>query len=140
MSTTRIRRIAPSNRATGGLCAICDAHATTWHRTGLAAGGLTVAGRACADHEQEVVSGLVRLTAEDLARLTPRHRRAARAASALRRADRLDGYARGWRRHSAGLQGASSLTHTCAIAGAVCGRESGALRDLAAALTAALTA
>jgi hypothetical protein len=135
---TILTHLADPRSATPGPCAICGSDATSWRRTGLAAGGLVRAARACEAHEHDVVSALAALTMDDCVSFVPRARRLARADAAERRAERLCARAGGWRRMSASLRGASSHTHTCALVGGACAREAAALDAYAAALRASI--
>lgn len=127
-----IKSLADARRATSGPCAICGAPAASWHRTGLAAGGLLRAAHACEQHEQQAVHALHNLSMEDAVRLTPHHRRIERAAAARRRAARLDGNGAAFGRESARLRGASSHTHTYALLAGAADREAIAPRALEA--------
>lgn len=131
-----LRSLADARRATSGPCAICGRPAASWHRTGLAAGGLVLAARACEEHEHEVVRALHDLDTSDVVALTPRHRRRARAASARRRAARLTGAACGHARADASLRGASSACHAHALVSGAMAREAAALVAFADALEA----
>ena len=123
------------HRATPGDCGICGRAATMWLRS-TARCGLTVAARACDEHEGAVNAALAAVTPGDIAASTPRYRRVARAEASRRKADRLCGLARGRLRASAALAGASSATHTHALVGGALEYEAAALYALAEALEA----
>ena len=131
---TALRHLADTRRATPGPCAICGAEARYWHRTGLAAGGLVRAARACEEHDDAVKRALDQLTTEDAALLTPARRRRAAAAAARRRVDRMRGVASAHARADASLRGASSACHTLALLSGVAAREAEALSAYADAL------
>lgn len=129
--------LADARRATPGSCCICGAPAEQWHRSGRRdtdADGLVLAVRCCAAHEIDALRALRTLTIAELADGIPAARRATRAGSAIRRAERLLGRGRLHGRASAALAGASSSTHTHAILGAAAEGEALALMRLAAAL------
>lgn len=137
-----IRGLADTRRATGGPCCICGADATQWHRSsrrGTDADGLTLAVRCCDAHERDALAAMHALTIADVAALVPRSRRAARAAGARSRADRLEGRGRRCLYASAALRGASSAHHTYAALGSMAGMEADCLRRLADALDAIAT-
>lgn len=130
-----IAALADARRATGGVCCICGATATQWHRSGRRdtnADGLTLAVRCCGDHETAALAAMRLLTIADVASLTPRSRRSARAAGAITRANRMTRRAAASRRAAAALSGASSATHSYALIGGLQNLEAAALRRLAA--------
>jgi len=129
---TVLRSLAHPLRATPGRCAICGAPATSWHRTGLAAGGLTRAARACAAHERDVVAALKALTLDECVQLTRRRAQAARTARA--RANRLEHKADQYARQSAALAGASSATHSTFVVAGYYRQQATVLRAYADAL------
>ena len=123
-----------TTRATPGACGLCGEAATQWHRS-TARCGLVVAARCCDAHEDAAKQTLRDTTVEMVASAIPACRRSSRAASAVRRADRLD--AKAGRAASAGaaIRGASSACHTLGLHAAAMAVEADALRELAAALT-----
>jgi hypothetical protein len=124
--------------ATAGSCGICGLAATMWRR-GTGHDGLVLAVRACDAHEDQAVDARNAITVAEYAASIPAGRRAARAAAARRKADRLRGVAAGQSRRSASLRGASSATHTLALLGGWNEQQAGTLDRLATALETAGT-
>lgn len=132
MSPAPIRRLARITHGDAGPCACCDRPAVAWHRTGVIADGrLMVAARYCAEHDPDTRPGAAQLlgalTVADVARLSPRRARRARAAEERRRQASEAHY-----RASATLRGASSATHTHALLAGIAEEEAETLRRLAA--------
>lgn len=121
--------------AHGGPCAICDCNATMWLRS-TSCCGLVVAAYACDEHETEVRAALRATTVQDVAATVRPGRRAARADTARRKADRLMDRACGHGQRSAALRGASSATHTHALLQGAYEHEADGLYALADALDA----
>jgi hypothetical protein len=130
--------LASVRDATPGPCCFCGQAATMWRR-GTGHDGLVLAVRACDAHEAEAVVARDAITVAQYAASIPVGRRAARAAAARRKADRLRGAAEGQSRRSASLRGASSATHTLALLAGWNEQQAGTLDRLATALETAGT-
>lgn len=128
--------LTDTRRATPGACAICGADATKWLRGTISEATYVVACRSCDAHEHDARRAMSALTLAELAARIPRSRRASRAASARRRADRLRGRSRAHGRCSADLRGASSHTHTHSLMSGYLAAEADALDAFADALDA----
>jgi hypothetical protein len=96
---TTLQTLADTRKATPGRCCVrgCTQHACVWSRSGRRAtdaDGLTLAVRACSEHETAADKALSQLTLADVVNLVPRSQRKNKARTARARADKILGHGR----------------------------------------------